>query len=451
MKNKEEKIPDTANSFAESSDKQLDREKNDGRMGLRAILYNDKIIFLFSLVLAFIIWLYVAIEKSPEVERTITGIPVKVSTENSVPEQLGLQAFTDGDTDTVDVKIKGRKFIVDQLKATDFTVSAQTNLVDSIGYKSLLLKAETNSKLDFSIVSLSKASVNVYFDKFAETEIPLKAKLTSENGGKLVDDGLMLGDAVFSNKTVTVSGAKSYVSGIKNVIANYEVKEPLSATSTVNPTLSLESNSENKFVKINTGETALTMTLPVLKAVNLPTSVILKNAPTGFINNAAVYSVSPASVNVGIPVENVGKISSLSVGTLDFMEIDENKTQRSFEANKITGVKILDNVKLFKVNTNFGKIVSRTFDIPASNISITAQKDGFTSVITSNGITGVRIVGSEQALSGITEKAITVALDLSNYSVVEGNQNVPVKIQINGADSVWAYGKYTVSISSKAG
>lgn len=446
MKSKEKNLLNAVNSPEEIS-----RGKKDGRTGLRAALYNDKLIFIFSLVLAFIIWMYVAVEKSPEVEKTITGVSVKISTENSVPEQFGLQAFTEETADTVDVKIKGRKFVVDQLKATDFAVSAQTNLVDSIGYKSLLLKVETTSKLDFSIVSLSKNSINVYFDKFAEKELPLKANLTAENGGKLVVDELMLGDVIFSNKTVTVSGAKTYLSGIKNVVANYVIKEPLSSTSTVNPTLSFESISENKFVKINTGETALTMTLPVLKAVNLPTSVVLKNAPTSFINNPAVYTVSPSSVNVGIPVENVGKLNSLSVGTIDFMEIDENKIQRSFEASKITEVKILDDIKAFKVNTNFGKIVSRTFDIPAENISITAQKEGFVSDITSNGITGVRIVGSEQALSVITEKAITVALDLSNYSVVEGTQNVPVKIQINGADSVWAYGKYTVSISSKVG
>lgn len=451
MKNKHEKILDYVSSPEETLDKQPNRVKKDGRRGLKAVLYNDKVIFAFSFILAFVIWLYVAVEKSPEVERTITGVPINVSTEHSVPEQLGLQAFTDGTPDMVDIKIKGRKFVIDQLKATDFTISAQTNLVDSVGYKSLMLKAETTSKLDFSIVSLSKNSINVYFDKFSEVELPLKAKLTTENGGALVAEGLMLGDAVFSNKTVSVSGAKTYINGIKTVFANYMVKEPLSATSTVNPTLSLESTVENKFIKINTGETALTMTLPVLKAVNLPTSVILKNAPTGFINNSSVYSVSPASVNVGIPVENVGKITSLSIGTLDFMEIDENKTQRSFDASQITDVKILDNIKIFKVNTNFGKIVSRTFDIPAENISITAQKEGFTSIITSNGITGVRIVGSEHAISGITEKAITVSLDLSNYSVVEGTQNVPVKIQINGTDSVWAYGKYTVSISSKAG
>ena len=103
------------------------KDKKANVKGLRSLLYNNKFVLLLSVILAFGIWIWVSIEKSPEVEVTISSVPVKIDMDNSVPAQLNLQIFGDNNY-TVDVTVKGKKFIVSALTADDFSVVAQTKI-----------------------------------------------------------------------------------------------------------------------------------------------------------------------------------------------------------------------------------------------------------------------------------------------------------------------------------
>ena len=163
------------------------KDKKANVKGLRRLLYNNKFVLLLSVILAFGIWIWVSIEKSPEVEVTISSVPVKIDMDNSVPAQLNLQIFGDNNY-TVDVTVKGKKFIVSALTADDFSVVAQTNYVDSAGKKSLQLKATSAKSDNFDIVGLSKNYIEVYFDTYKETEMALKPSIIAP-GNKTVTDG----------------------------------------------------------------------------------------------------------------------------------------------------------------------------------------------------------------------------------------------------------------------
>ena len=54
------------------------KDKKANVKGLRSLLYNNKFVLLLSVILAFGIWIWVSIEKSPEVEVTISSVPVKI-------------------------------------------------------------------------------------------------------------------------------------------------------------------------------------------------------------------------------------------------------------------------------------------------------------------------------------------------------------------------------------
>lgn len=60
-----------------------------------------------------------SIEKSPEVEVTISSVPVKIDMDNSVPAQLNLQIFGDNNY-TVDITVKGKNLLCRHLPQTIF-------------------------------------------------------------------------------------------------------------------------------------------------------------------------------------------------------------------------------------------------------------------------------------------------------------------------------------------
>ncbi len=409
----------------------------------RTLFSNNKFVFAFSLIIAFGLWLWVSVEKSPVVENVIVSVPVQIDLENSVPEQLGLEIFGDNSF-TVDVTVTGKKFIVSSLTADDIKVTAQTNYVDSSGNKSLLLKASQNSSQDFEIVSLSQNYISVFFDTYKEAEFAVEPNIVNPS----VIEGCFLGNVVFSKSTVTVSGPSSEVNKITGVAATAEITEQLSATTTVTPDIELlgAEKSELSNVTVNTGDAGITMTIPVLKEVTLPTTVTFKNAPANYLASSINKTVYPSTIKVGIPIEKIDTVKEISVGTVDFNDIDAGNNVFTFNAQDIPDYYVTDSAKTFKVNVYISDVTSTVLSVPVQNFTVN-PKEGYTAAVNTKVIQNVKILGPESVIGTLTSDSIAVEIDLSNADAAEGTFNVPVKIVINDNTSCWANGSYTVNVT----
>lgn len=416
----------------------------------RNLIYNNKLAMLFSLILAFGIWIWVAIEKSPVVEITVSAVPVKIDMENSVPAQLHLQTF--GQTEFyVDVTVTGKRFVVSALTPEDLTVTAQTNYVDSAGTKSLQLKATANDSRDYEIQRISQNYIDVYFDTYKEAEFAVEPRILAPDD-KTVVDGCILGSVLFSKNTVVVSGPSAEVNKVTGVIAETSVSAPLSATTTVQPEIKLQTDGQEtlSYVELNTGESTVTMTMPVLKKVVLPTSVTFKNAPGGYLNGDVPVTVSPSQIEAAVPIEKVGELKSISVGTVDFAELDSGYNTFNFKASDITEYTVVDSSARFRVTVNMTGTVTASFSVSAQNIAVTAQKDGFHSAVLTRGIENIRVIGTAEEIAALTNDMLYAEVDLSDAEITEGEQTVKVRIVIKGSSKAWASGTYTVRIQTTA-
>lgn len=424
-------------------------EPKKTKKGLSNLLQNNKFVAVFSLVLAFSLWLWVAIEKSPEVEMTVTGVPVQMDLTGSVPEQLGLQIFGESKF-KVDVVIKGKKFIVSSVTADDLTVTAQTNYVDAAGKKELPLKAVAKEGgNDFEILRLSQNNIEVFFDTYKEAEFAVMPQFNMSKE-EMVPNGCILGNPVLSKSTVIVSGPASQVDRITGVTAQVNLTEPIQKTTTLEPLMKLLGEDAESLtdIKVHTGEQALTMTLPVLKKVTLPTTVTFKNAPAKYLTDALSLTVSPASVQVAVPVEKADSMKSISVGVVDFSEVKEGRNSFTFTAADVTDGMILDAVSSFKVSFNLRGILSQVFSVPKANISLVNSNPKFKTTLLSDSISGVTVFGDGEAIAALRPEMIFAELDLNTITVVKGVQTANVRITFKENDSCWAYGVYTVRISS---
>ena len=115
------------------------KDKNKTKFSLSALLNNNRILMVISLIIAFGVWIWVAIEKSPEVQKVVSGVPVSINMSNSIPQHLGLQIFGESEF-TVDVSVTGKKYVLSALDKNDISVEANLNYVDSPGIKTLQLK-----------------------------------------------------------------------------------------------------------------------------------------------------------------------------------------------------------------------------------------------------------------------------------------------------------------------
>ena len=141
-------------------------KKNKSKFSLENLLKNNRFLMFLSFLIALVLWLWVAIDKSPEIQTVITNVPVKINLENSIPQQLGLQIFGKSEF-TVDVTVTGKKYILSSLTADDIIIEANTNYVNSAGVKTLQLKVlPSDDSDDFVITNISSTHIEVFFDTY---------------------------------------------------------------------------------------------------------------------------------------------------------------------------------------------------------------------------------------------------------------------------------------------
>lgn len=413
-------------------------------------LFNDKrFTLIVSFVIAFVLWMWVAIEKSPETQRVITGVPVQINLENSVPEQLGLYVFGNSEF-TVDVTVKGKKYVTSSLTADDIEVTANTNYVDSSGVKTLQLKVtQKDNDSDYEISSYSANYIEVYFDTYKEVELPIEGKIETSLS-TIVPDGCIVGDTVLSKNTVLISGPATEVNKIVSINAHISVDKVLEKTTTFDPVFKIITNDDSvlEYVKMETEESDITVTVPVLKEVTLPTVVEFRNAPSYFINNPLSYSIYPSRIKVAVPVDMIDTITDFVVSTIDFADISGSINTFNIDVNQINStLKITDrNISRFTVRIDASEMVSRTISIPVSNFTVKHIRDDFNVSINQDKDISVKIVGLESHIDSISAENLTILVDTTEQELTDSTTTLSGYVVVMGDYPCWAVGNYDVKV-----
>lgn len=422
------------------------------KLSLRQLFSNTKFLVVFSILVAFIFWIVVALEYAPVIENEIKDIPVKIDMNNSVPDKLGLQIFGQSDY-TINVTVRGNRYIVggDLLTADDFEATAQTAYVDSAGKHSLVVKVTAkDANADYEIISKSTDYIEVYFDKYAEKEVEVTPRIISELDDYTADDYMFdKADIIYETKTVKVSGAQTEVNSITAAYADIPIEKKLTQSETIDASVVLSNGSDidSKYVKIN-GESRLTVpvTLPVYKMQTSAVSVSFKNTPSDYINSPLLYSISPSRVRVAVLQNGSDTTNSLEIGTIDFANITPSNGSFTFLASNVKTAKFLDGTTLFNVEVNTDGLSTKKLEPNINSIMITGGSGVSAGNVDLSSIGSVTVVGTQTALASVNANMLEVNINLTNIKLEEGENTVPVTVTLKNSKNCWVSGSYSAVI-----
>lgn len=422
------------------------------KLSLRQLFSNTKFLVVFSIVVAFIFWIVVALEYAPVVENEIKDIPVKIDMNNSVPDKLGLQIFGQSDY-TINVTVRGNRYIVggDLLTADDFEATAQTAYVDSAGKHSLVVKVTAkDANADYEIVSKSADYIEVFFDKYAEKEVEVTPRIISELDDYTADDYMFdKADIIYDTKTVKVSGAQTEVNSITAAYADIPIEKKLTQSETIDASVVLSNGSDldSKYVKIN-GENNLKIpvTLPVYKMQTSAVSVSFKNTPSDYINSPLVYSISPSRVRVAVLQNGSDTTNSLEIGSIDFTQITPSNGSFTFLASNVKTAKFLDGTSSFSVEVNTDGLSTKTLEPGINSIMITGGSGVSAGNVELDSIGQITVVGTQTALKSVNANMLEISINLTNTKLEEGENTVPVTVTLKNSKNCWVSGSYTAVI-----
>lgn len=422
------------------------------KLSLRQLFSNTKFLVVFSIVVAFIFWIVVALEYAPVVENEIKDIPVKIDMNNSVPDKLGLQIFGQSDY-TINITVRGNRYIVggDLLTADDFEATAQTAYVDSAGKHSLVVKVTAkDANADYEIVSKSADYIEVFFDKYAEKEVEVTPRIISELDDYTADDYMFdKADIIYDTKTVKVSGAQTEVNSITAAYADIPIEKKLTQSETIDASVVLSNGNDldSKYVKIN-GESNLKIpvTLPVYKMQTSAVSVSFKNTPSDYINSPLVYSISPSRVRVAVLQNGSDTTNSLEIGSIDFTQITPLNGSFTFLASNVKAAKFLDGTSSFSVEVNTDGLSTKTLEPGINSIMITGGSGVSAGNVELDSIGQITVVGTQTALKSVNANMLEISINLTNTKLEEGENSVPVTVTLKNSKNCWVSGSYTAVI-----
>lgn len=303
---------------------------------IRKLVYNDKYLIVCSILLAIVIWIATSMNLSPETTKKIT-VPVTINFTDTLAGQLGIEYYGNSDI-TVEVKVSCKKYLAKDISDDDIDASLQISTVTSTGYHSVPVLVTANDDSDFTIESYFPTSVEGYYDIAAETKKPVEINYLSED---FIEEGYVLGTTTLSESSVTVKGPKTYVDSVDKVVADVQFDGKLTEPQVVElkPRAVDATGRDVSYVNVSATEKSLTATIPVLKVVDLPTTVNLLNAPENAKDSLRI-SYSVPSVKVGVLKSS--NITSAVIGDVDYTRIGSGTNVFTFDASKVNGFTVLD-------------------------------------------------------------------------------------------------------------
>lgn len=416
---------------------------------LRKLLYNKKFVTVFSVVIAFVIWLSVVMGQTPTIERTITGIPVVIDTDGTMAAQLGLQEVSGAGNTTVKIKVSGPAYVVSGLNAEDIQVKAVLPEIRQSGtYNNVELSAVKGGG-DYSVISITPATLNLKFDTVVT--------LTYDNNDEDLDHNIDISapgisaEADYERGTpttgdiVTITGPNEDISKIARVEARITDKEVLKTSKTYVTKIALYSVDGTELDKslYSISCETVEVSVPILKSKEVEVVPNFTNSPSGSADFLK-YSLSVNRVSLKGPAETVDKISNLSLSSLDFSKISLKSNSFDMSFTLPTGVEIGDNIESVTLKIDTSNLAEKTYTV--SNISVKNNANNYQ--VTLNGsVKNVKMCGIKSQISALTADDLYAEIDLTD--IPTGNHTVTVAIKASNGSTVWQVGSYQASITVK--
>ncbi|SFR57221.1 CdaR family protein [Anaeromicropila populeti] len=269
-------------------------------------LINNLGLKILSLCLAAFIWIVIINIEDPIKTIQFTNVQVTVLNENYIKERGKAYTITSGVS--VDFTVEGKRSVLDDLKKTDFVVTADLATLVS-PWKAIGIDIECpkhSSEID--IIPGKVRTMGISLEDIVTVKVPVQIETTGT-----VAEGKATGAASYSPIKIEVTGAESIINKV------YEVKvlvDITGATEEIKQKLEPKAYDENgkeiSSDKLTFGVSKISVTIPLLDTKTVPIEFSVTGEPeTGYAYVENDYD--PGEITIKGDAEDLEKIEKIPV------------------------------------------------------------------------------------------------------------------------------------------
>ena len=440
------------------------------KLRLSNLLYNKKFTVILSIVLAFSLWLGIAMVQKPIRERTFTDLSATISLDGTAAEKMGLSIYSDVTSQKFSVTVSGPNSLVSELDADDFSLSIPTIDINSADEYTLDVVAKANindSELKIKSVYPSTVKINVDFTseiEFDYDDQESNYQVMLDNVDVNEDEGFVLGSTIIpdSHKLFTIKGPSKIVNKINSAAAYLDINQTLSKSETFDTDIHLFDASKNLLYRftqdgsvydgnnnvisnsyLTLSFTSVKVTQEIFKQKEVVFKPKFNNLPAGMASTDVKYKLDNEKVTIIGAPEIVDNTSEILLEAINFRDVSTSLNKFKKSVTIPDGLSIIEDIKSVNVSVDTSSYSVTTLTI--NDVKCLGLSDGLKA--TTKKIINVKICGPKDIIKKIKSSDLYAVVNLEGKSA--GTYTVDVTIKSDIYDTIWQVGTYTTSITLK--
>lgn len=419
------------------------------KMTVNNMLHNKRIMMVFSLLAAIVIWAVVAYGPSNETTKTINNVPIDITLTNGYAREedirvVGTKSFT------TSVSVRGTKAVIDRLTADDINLRADTSAITRAGtYSDIRVTWDAN--LNYTITNVTTPTITLECDTWTSSSFPVKADIstvkTADEQNQRLGTPLIEAEYI-QDGAVTIEGPSAVMAQIATVQARVQEEQTISEVQAFSATLvALNEQGEEvdltECTVVGAENQTLTVTVPVLVYRRVNFTYQVENVPAYYEN---FLTISPTYIEFWGSAAAVESFASsvTNLGTFDFDNLSPDQTEQVIALNVPDGISIMNNVNEVTASFNFRGATTRTFNLTLEtgedgNVTFQNVPDGRTvSLAEGTRLTDITLCGPRSTLNAIRTSDLQVTIDMAGDTTTGPSQRA-ARITVRNRSNVWAY------------
>ncbi|NLK43334.1 MAG: hypothetical protein GX300_02940 [Tissierellia bacterium] len=362
---------------------------------------NDLTLKAFALIIAIVLWSYVMSEVNPDRPETVRNIPVAFNNIEALDRQ-GL-VLMDPKEANVTVRVNGRKFDM-----ANFDSKSIKAYVDLSGYGEGQIKVPVNVVIeDFNNIRVERIEPSEILFKFDKLISKQKAVTVHTEGN--LDSNYVLGDITTKPASVLISGPRSWVNEVAEVIVKVGL-DGRKVSGDVTLPVELVDDEGNEVRGVRYEPTVIDVDIPVYRKVTVPIELQTENQlPENFeITN---ITINPSRIALKGD-NNIVYLTSILTKPIDINAFIENPTME-VELDLPDNISLVNPNEKVSVSVVIEEILSKSFELTLEDINIRNLGEGLKidDEDLSKTIT-INAKGSIEQMENLTEEDLGVYIDL---------------------------------------
>lgn len=402
---------------------------------LKKIMNNTVTWIVLSVLIALLMWTYVASQDTEEFKRTFTGVRVDVVGEDILRNSRNM-VITNVSTPTVNVEVVGPRRIVSALSEDDLVARVDVSkltmaAVTTQTYKIVFPDGTDTSSL--STISRTPETIVFTVSELIEKQVPVRG---SFEGNSV--EGYVAEAPVFTPATITVSGPEVYLKNIKYAWLTFGSGEEVDHTITRTVPFVLRDNNDEDYYNdtVSCDVTEIEAKLPIIRQKVVPLVVNLDYA-AGATEENTVVTIEPASVTLSGDSDVLDALNAIVLASIDTRSFN-NSFSETYLIRIDDGLINQSGVTEAQVTVEMKDLVTDKFIV--RNIAYTNLTEGYEAEIITSAIT-VTLRGPEDQMMDLKAENIRAVIDLEDYINSTGSFNLTPKIYIDGFPEIGDIGE----------